>query len=398
MTDTANIRTLWVHPFNGVAGDMFLGALIDAGASLEAIRSELGKLQVDGWELSAEPIMRNGISAINVQVACNEGHVHRTAADIEAIVRQAGLSPRVTERATSVFAALAKAEGSVHAKPADQVHFHEVGGIDAIVDVVGSCIGLELLNIDQLISAPIAQGRSIVRSAHGPIPNPAPATVRLLEGLPIRGLDVEVELTTPTGAALLRTLARFESLPEMIVESNGFGAGDNELDPHPNLLHVIVGEVVTVPETVERRQMLIVETNVDDVSAEYIAHAISQLMNTGANDAWATPITMKKGRLGHTISALIAPEALPAVGSALLAETGSLGYRVRTVHRDAVERTTATVEIEGHKIRVKVSGHSAKAEFDDVAVAAEALGRPARVIAAEAEREWANHHSTTLDL
>ena len=206
--------------------------------------------------------MRNGISATNVRVACEEGHVHRTAGDITAIVGSAGLNSRVTQRATSVFAALAEAEGSVHAKPADQVHFHEVGGIDAIIDIVGSCIALELLNIDQLISAPIAQGRSIVRSAHGPIPNPAPATVRLLEGLPIRGLDVEVELTTPTGAAILRALARFEALPEMTVESSGFGAGDNELDPHPNLLHVIVGEVAAVPEGIERGQMLVVETNV----------------------------------------------------------------------------------------------------------------------------------------
>lgn len=389
-------RVLWVHPFNGVAGDMFLGALIDAGARLEQVRTGLDQLRVEGWKLTAEPIMRNGISATNVNVECHEGHVHRTAGDIERIVSNSDLAPRVKDRAISIFRALADAEGAVHGKPPDEVHFHEVGGIDAIVDVVGSCLALEDLAIDRIVSAPIAQGSSIVRSAHGLIPNPAPATVRLLEGLPIRGLDVRVELTTPTGAALLRTLAEFAPLPAMTVAANGFGAGDNELDEHPNLLHVVVGQALESHAAVATEPMTVLSANVDDLSPEYIAHAVSRLVEAGARDAWSTLISMKKGRQGQQVSALVEPIDLAKIGKVLLAETGSLGYRIRPVERHATTRQIGSVEVRGHQIRIKASAHTAKAEFDDVAAAAAALGEPARLLAAEAERLWLESQNSKL--
>ena len=377
--------TLWIHPFNGIAGDMTLGALIAAGADLEEVRSGLAKLDVDGWELRAEPVTRNGIGALNVTVETDEGHSHRTAGDIISLVQDAGLADRVTERATAVFTALATAEGQIHQIDPASVHFHEVGGIDAIVDVVGSCLALESLGVDRIVVAPVALGLGMARSAHGLIPNPAPATIALLEGVPVKGLDVTVELTTPTGAGIVRALADdFAPMPEMIITSSGFGAGDSELENHPNLLHVVVGEGARLATD----QLAVLETNVDDLSGEYLAYTVTALLDAGALDAWVTPIEMKHERPAVTISVLVAPTQIEPIGDVLLRESGSLGYRVHGVERAALDREMASVEIEGHSIRLKVTENTAKAEFVDVVAAAEALGKPARQVAADAEREW----------
>ena len=376
------ITTLWIHPFNGIAGDMTLGALIDAGADPDQIRSDLGRLNVDGWTLNVTDIFRNGIGAKNVTVDADEGHVHRTAKDIVELVAAADLPDRVVARATAVFSALADAEGHVHRTDPATVHFHEVGGIDAIVDVVGSCLALEQLGVDQIVVAPVAVGQGIAKSAHGLIPNPAPATVRLLEGVPVRGLDVRVELTTPTGAALVVALAdAYGPMPSMVVGTSGFGAGDNELDGHPNLLHVVLGESEPLPSEV----LTVLETNADDLTGEYAAHAVAQLMDAGALDAWITPISMKKSRPALTLSALVNPIDAERIGCVLLEETGSIGYRSSGVDRTALDRLVETVEVDGHPIRVKHTRSSTKAEYDDVANAAEALGRPARDIARDAE-------------
>lgn len=377
--------TLWIHPFNGIAGDMTLGALIDAGADVEQLRSDLEQLGVDGWELRVEEVFRNGIGAANVTVDADEGHVHRTAADIIEIVETAGLPERVVERATRVFRVLAEAEGHVHRADPAKVHFHEVGGIDAIVDVVGSCLALEQLDVDTIVVAPVASGIGMAKSAHGRIPNPAPATVKLLEGVPVKGLDVGVELTTPTGAAIVVALAdSFGPLPEMTVITSGFGAGDTELDEHPNLLHVVLGTADLAPS----RQLLTIETNVDDLSGEYIAHAVTRLLDAGALDAWVTPIGMKKERPAVTVSALIEPVDLERLGQVLLAETGSIGFRSRGVERFASTRTVDAVELDGQTIRIKITEHTAKPEFADVVAAAAALDRPARIVVAEADALW----------
>ena len=379
------MTTIWIHPFNGIAGDMTLGALIAAGADVEYVRGGLEKLDVDGWELRTESISRNGIGAINVTVETNEGHSHRTAGDIISLVQDAGLAHRVTERATAVFTALAEAEGRVHQADPVSVHFHEVGGIDAIVDVVGTCLALESLEVDRVVVAPVAMGHGMARSAHGIIPNPAPATIVLLESVPVKGLDVTVELTTPTGAAIVKALAdEFGPMPEMTIASSGFGAGDNELEAHPNLLHVVVGQGALLAVD----QLAVLETNVDDLSGEYLAHTITGLMEAGALDAWVTPIEMKQARPAVTISVLVEPTQIEPLGTVLLRESGSLGYRVHGVARAALDRRIETVEIEGHIIRLKVTENTAKAEFVDVVSAAEALGRPARQVAAVAEREW----------
>ena len=379
------MKTLWIHPFNGVAGDMTLGALIAAGVDVDQVRAGMEKLDIDGWELRIDDVSRNGIGAINLTVETDEGHSHRTAGDIIALVENAGLTERVVERATAVFTALAEAEGRIHQVDPASVHFHEVGGIDAIVDVVGSCLALELLDIERIVVAPVAMGQGMARSAHGIIPNPAPATVVLLEGVPVKGLDVTVELTTPTGAAIVKALAdEFGPMPEMTISSSGFGAGDNELEHHPNLLHVVVGESARLPSD----QLAVLETNVDDLSGEYLAHTVTTLLDVGALDAWVTPIEMKRERPAATISVLVDPTQIEPIGDALLAESGSLGYRVHGVARAALDREMASVEVEGHNIRLKVTENTAKAEFVDVVAAAEALGKPARQVAADAERQW----------
>ncbi len=379
------MTTIWIHPFNGIAGDMTLGALIDAGVDVEQLRTDLGRLDVDGWELKVEKISRNGIGATNVTVETNEGHSHRTAGDIITLVEAAGLPTRATDRAVAVFTALAEAEGKIHQADPASVHFHEVGGIDAIIDVVGTCLCLEALDVDRIVVAPVAMGQGIAKSAHGKIPNPAPATVALLEGVPVKGLDVRVELTTPTGAAIVAALAdAFGPMPDMVISASGFGAGDNELDEHPNVLHVVLGEGVAH----STEQLVVLEVNIDDLSGEYLAHAVTQLLAAGALDAWITPIEMKHRRPAATVSALVEPHLIEPVGDVLLKETGSLGYRAHGVDRRAIDRTIEVVTFEGHDVRVKVTTNTAKAEFADVIRAAVALDRPARQVAADVEAAW----------
>ena len=364
---------------------MTLGALINAGVDVDQLRADLGKLGVDGWELRVEAISRNGIGATNVTVETDEGHAHRTAGDIIAIVEGADLPERVTQRAVAMFTALAEAEGAIHQVDPASVHFHEVGGIDAIIDVVGTCLCLEALDIDRVVVAPVALGQGIATSAHGKIPNPAPATVKLLEGVPVKGLDVTVELTTPTGAAIVAALAdSYGPMPDMTITSSGFGAGDNELDEHPNLLHVVIG----AGSESASDQLIVLEANIDDLSGEYVAHTITQLMEAGALDAWITPIEMKHGRPAAMVSALVEPLVIESVGEVLLRESGSLGYRAHGVARTSIDRRIETVDFEGQQVRVKVTENTAKAEFVDVVQAAEALGRPARQVAADVERQW----------
>ena len=275
---TEQTRLAWFHCFSGIAGDMALGSLIDAGADIDEVRSLLRRLPVDGWSLDVEPVLRGGIAATNVHVIAPETNVvHRTAAHIIGLVHEARLPDRITQRAVATFNALAEVEGRLHRRPPSQVHFHEVGGIDAIIDVVGTCAALEVLDIDEVHASPVATGRGMVRSAHGLIPNPAPAVMGLLTGVPTYGIDIQVELTTPTGAALLAANAvSYGALPAMRIESSGFGAGDKILDDRPNLTQVVIGTRVA---SIERGQpVVLLEANVDDATGETLAHAITQLL------------------------------------------------------------------------------------------------------------------------
>ena len=411
-------RIAWFHCFSGIAGDMALGALVDAGADLDEVRAVLQTLPVSGWAIEAEPVLRCGIAATHVRVLADEAGVVRTAAHILSMVEEADLPPRVAARALATFHALAEAEGALHRRPPEQVHFHEVGGIDAIVDVVGTCAALELLGVDELVSSPVATGTGMLRAAHGHLPNPPPAVVRLLQGAPVYGVDLPFELTTPTGAALLAAnVSGWGPLPAMRVAATGFGAGTREIDGQPNVAQVVLGEAAPRPHAragsgtpgargagagavvldgplvgghladpaAGGQPVVALEANVDDATGEVLAHTVGALLAAGAHDAWVTPIVMKKGRPAHTVSALVDPALAAQVAGVLAAETGSLGVRGGTLQRWPAARTMATVDVDGRRVRVKVGPGRVKAEHDDAAVVAHETGRPLREVLAEAE-------------
>lgn len=387
-------RTLaWFHCFSGIAGDMALGALVDAGADLDEVRALCRRIPVTGWDLEARPVLRGGIAGTQVVVHAREHGVVRTYAHIAGLLDEAGLPERVHTRALAVFAALAEVEGRLHRRPAAQVHFHEVGGLDAIVDIVGTCAALEVLGVDEVAASSVATGRGMIRAHHGLLPNPAPAVVELLRGAPTYGVDVGVELTTPTGAALLAALASgFGPLPAMTIARSGFGAGSRDLEDRPNLTQVVIGAADQATDVTSGQPVVLLEANVDDATGEVLAHTVGALLDAGAHDAWVVPIVMKKGRPAHTVCALADVALAGQVAAVLTAETGSLGVRGRTMDRWPTARALGSVSVDGHLIRVKVSPGRVKAEYDDAARAAAATGRPLREVLAAAEAAWHDQH------
>ena len=381
----------WFHCFSGIAGDMALGSLIDAGADVAEVRNLLDRLPMAGWSMEVSPVMRGGIGATKVDVMVADTPVVRTYAHIIGLVDEARLPERVRNRAHATFAALADAEGHLHRRPAAQVHFHEVGGVDAVIDVVGTCAALEVLGVDTIWASPVANGMGMVRSAHGLLPVPAPAVVELLRGAPTYGRDVPYELTTPTGAALLAsTVTGWGPMPPMQVGAAGFGAGTRDLEGLPNLLQVVIGESMSeVPSRpVPGQPVTLLEVNVDDATGETLAHAVAALLDAGAHDAWITPIVMKKGRPAHTVSALADPALADQVAAVLVAETGSLGLRGETIQRWPSARIDGQVDVGGVPVRVKVGAGRVKVEHDDAARAARRTGLPLREVVSRAEEAW----------
>ncbi len=382
----------WFNCFCGVAGDMALGALVDAGADPDAVRDIVAGLGVPGWELVTAKTLRGGISATDVKVQVAESGVVRTAANILGLVAGADLPERVRGRALATFGALATVEAQLHGRPVEQVHFHEVGGLDAIVDIVGTCAALEVLDVGEVHVAPIAQGQGMIRSAHGHLPIPAPATVELLRGAPTFGTDVPHELTTPTGAALMAALASgFGPMPPMTVGSVGYGAGDRELQDRPNVTQVVIGRSEATLATGQGVQLL--ETNVDDVTGETLAYTVEALLLAGAHDAWITPVVMKKGRPAHVVSALMDPALAATVADVMLAETGSLGIRATTLQRWPRSREQVEVHVDGLRVRLKVAPGRVKVEHDDAAAVAAATGRPLREVIELAAAAWQRPHA-----
>ncbi len=380
----------WFHCFSGIAGDMALGCLIDAGADVDDVCALLRRLPLADWSLEAEPVLRGGIAATQVHVLGHDHTVTRTAAHIQGLLEEARLPERLRQRAQATFTALAEVEGRLHRRAPEQVHFHEVGGVDAIVDVVGSCAALEVLDVQEVHASAVTTGLGMIRTAHGPLPNPSPAVVELLRGAPTRGVDSAVELTTPTGAALLAALCvGWGPMPPMRIEATGFGAGSRETDERPNLTQVVVGRADTAAigtDPSDGQPVILFEVNVDDVSGEVLAHAVTALLDIGAHDAWVTPILMKKGRPGHTVSALADLAVAGQVAEILVRETGSLGVRGQELRRWPVPRRGETVAVAGLPIRVKVSPGRVKVEHDDAARVARRTGRPLREVLVEAER------------
>ena len=388
----------WFDPVSGIAGDMALGALLDAGADFDFVTAQIDTLGLDGWKLGFERVTRNEIAATHAIVDAPEGHHHRRWRDIRELLVVSPLNERVRKRAMDVFEALAVAEGLVHGVPADEVHFHEVGALDAIVDIVGVCAALESLGVDAVCCGPVAVGKGTINAAHGVLPNPPPAVVNLLADRPIVGVDIDMELTTPTGAAIVAALAgHFGAAPAMTITSSGFGAGTRDLPGRPNVTGVLIGTVARSEQAISlaadmaavegassTTELVELATNLDDVSGEVLGHAIDALLGAGALDAWAVPIVMKKGRPAYTLTALCRPEDVTLLADLAAQLTGTLGLRARTVVRTALERHTSTVDVDGHTIRVKHGPHRSKPEWEDVAAAAESLNRPPVDIAREA--------------
>lgn len=404
-------RIAFLDVFVGISGDMLLGALVDVGLPLQVLEDTVRALGLeDAVQITAERVHKGAIAATKVTVTVHgepdvpHGHLrlpkrsdhehahdaphhhhkahhhhehphhsgeHRSLSDVLALIESADLSPAVRHQAAQVFRRLAEAEARVHGIPIDKVHFHEVGALDAVVDVVGAVAGLHALGVTRVVASPVPLTRGYVDTAHGRLPVPAPATLVLLEGAPTRGLDIEAETVTPTGAALLVTLAdAFGLPPEMVVRRVGHGAGTMDL-PLPNVLRLVMGEVVDEPLQEEHAHTMVwLSTNVDDMPGEWFGPLFDHLFAAGALDVWFTPVYMKKGRPGVVINVLAAPERAPLLRRLLLKETTTLGVREEIITRWCLPRQTETVSTPWGEVRLKVAllpdgTRRAKPEFDD---------------------------------
>jgi uncharacterized protein (TIGR00299 family) protein len=400
-------RIAWFNCQAGVAGDMTMAALVDAGADTDLVASMIGGLDVGGYALMFERVQRCGVGATWANVVVHDDHTgspspgleepraaehvaHRPLREILNLLDGAELPDRVRERARAVFVRLGEVEGAIHGVDPAEVELHEVGALDSIVDVVGVCAALEALDIDEVWCSPVAVGHGSVRSAHGVIPNPAPATVALLAeaGIPTVGLDTTLEVSTPTGVALMATLASgFGAMPSISSHSVGYGAGTVDTPERANVVQVVIGQAGDRHD--DGTPVALLEANVDDVTGEVLAHTVSTLLAAGAHDAWLTPIVMKKGRPAHTVSVLCDPSGITTMRGILVRETGTLGVRMSSLQRWPQQRVETTVEIDGYSIRAKLAEHRIKIEFDDAAAAAAAIGVPVRVVLERAARRIA---------
>jgi pyridinium-3,5-bisthiocarboxylic acid mononucleotide nickel chelatase len=384
------MRVLWIDASAGAAGDMLLAALVDAGASLAAVRRALSGLPVSGYTLGTRRIVRAGLAGRRIEVRVREAATERGLAQVERIVRAGKLAPGVRDRALRVFRRLVEAEARAHGTTARATHLHEVGGVDAIVDVVGACVALDELGIERVVVSPMTTGYGTVRCAHGVYPIPGPATTLLVHGTPIRGGEIEAERLTPTGAALLTTWADdWGGPPAMRPQAVGYGAGASDFGTDPNMLRVLVGQAERSPEPPgPGPEIVVLECVLDDVSPQVLAFACERALGAGALDVFTSAVTMKKGRSGHCITALARPESFDAVARSLLRETSSLGLRYRSERRIEVERVVRAVPTRWGPVRVKVGRLDDREirispEYDDCA----AIARRERVPLAVVERE-----------
>jgi pyridinium-3,5-bisthiocarboxylic acid mononucleotide nickel chelatase len=390
--------------FSGAAGDMILAAMVHAGLAVETLHDVVRRLRLPGVTVHAEPVRRGGFAAthVKIEVGPEARKHHRHLPDILALIDGAGLSAGVTARARQVFTRLAEAEATVHGIPVEKVHFHEVGAADAIVDIVGACAGVEALGLETITCSPIPTGSGTVQCEHGTLPVPAPATAELLRGVPLAACDEPGELTTPTGAAVLTTLAEsFGPLPAMRMTSIGCGAGTRENRSRPNVLRLLIGEQSqTLPD--EEDRVVVLETQLDDATGQTIAFAIARLLAAGALDAFALPIVMKKGRPGQLLTVLCAREAVPALEDVLFGETTTFGIRQFECLRHKLAREHVSVQTRFGPIRVKVGRRGTQVvqawpEFEDCAAAAHEKGVPLRTVQDAALREWTERYGDQHD-
>ena len=379
----------WLDCSAGVSGDMLLGALVDGGVDLAVLQAAVDAVGVEPVRLTVAPVTRRGLAATKVEVHVDDRPATRTWADVRALLEGSTLGEGVRRRALEVFARLAVAEAAVHRTTPDAVHFHEVGALDAVADVVGCAAGLESLGLTSLTASPVVVGSGTTRGAHGTLPVPPPAVLALLVGAPVLAGPVAQEMTTPTGAALLAaSVSSYGPLPPMVLRRTGTGAGGRDPRELPNVLRLVLGD----PVASGGDPALLLETNVDDLDPRLWPGVLQALMDAGASDAWLTPILMKKGRPAHTLSVLCTAASSPALREVVFRETSTLGLRATSVGREVLERTERTVQVDGQPVRVKLGllhGEvvNAMPEWADVAAAAAVLGRPAKVVLRDAHAQ-----------
>ena len=391
---------LVLEPVGGIAGDMFLAAALDLGVDRAALERILGTLGVTGFRLEVTPKTDSGIRGTHVDVVLEGGHGHaghdhagghdhpRGLAEILALIDASGLSPRAKGRARALFERIGRAEAKVHGLPLAEVHFHEVGALDSIVDVCGAAVVLDLLGWPRVLCAPPELGHGIQRTAHGPMPVPPPAVLELLTGKPIRPGGPPGEAVTPTGAALLAELAEIGPLPAFVPERIGYGVGTTRWPDRPNVLRMTLAE----PAGLAAETLWVLETNLDDCPGQLVARAVEAVLEAGALDAWAAPLTMKKGRPGVLLGVLCAEDRRESITAALFAETGTLGVRRHRVERDVLDRRLETVETAYGPVRVKLALRGgqvvgAHPEYDDCLARARERGVPVREVMAAAMAE-----------
>ena len=393
------MRLAYLDCVGGLAGDMMLAALLDAGAPEQVLREVPGRLGLDGVELRLERVERHGIGALHLDVLdhgqraesspARLAHPPRSWVSIRDQLGAAELLESVRSRALSVLRRLAEAEGSIHGVSPEEVHFHELGAVDTLVDVVGAVTLLASLGVERLVCSPLPLGRGTVHTTHGVLPLPAPATARLLRGAQVVGVELDAELVTPTGAALATGLAdEWGPIPAMRLERDGFGAGTADFAERANLVRVLLGEG-DGEQPPAMHQVVLLETNLDDLIPEFIPDAAERCLAAGALDVWTAPVTMKKGRPGLIFSALARPADQNRVARAILEHTSALGVRVSSLQRYELDRELRFVELDGHEVRIKLGRLDGRVvnlapEHDDCAAIANATGRPIKSIWAAA--------------
>jgi hypothetical protein len=371
----------YLDAFSGISGDMLVGALADAGADRESIVQAIESLET-GAVLSFERVKRCGIAATKFHVSVPQTHGHRHLSHILKMIEKAELPEHAKQNASDVFRRLGEAEAAVHQMPIEKVHFHEVGAADSIADIVGACVAFESLGVEAIVSSPLNLGSGTVKTEHGVLPVPAPATAALLTGKPVYSRGPAVELTTPTGAAVVATLAHsFGALPPMKIVRTGYGAGGHDFAEQPNVLRVILGESTGA---VEATTVSVIEANIDDLSPQILGYAVERLLTQGALDATLQSIGMKKGRPGVLLRVIAKPEDRDRLAQLIFAETSTLGLRIYEAERRVQKRDWVTVETPHGTVRMKVSGDGNYApEYEDCRRLAESTGVPLKQIMAE---------------
>jgi uncharacterized protein (TIGR00299 family) protein len=382
-----SVRIAYLDAFSGISGDMTVGALLDAGAPADALIDALRSLDT-GARFEVEKTKRGGVSASKFRVIMDApGHVHRHLNHILGMIDKAPLADRAKQNASDVFRRLGEAEARVHGVPVETVHFHEVGAVDSIADIVGACVALDLLDIGEIHTSAINVGSGTVKTEHGVLPVPAPATAALLEGKPIYARGPAVELTTPTGAALAATLSSgFGPLPAMRIGSIGHGAGDRDFEDQPNVLRVLVGERTGAAEAT---LVSVLEANIDDSSPQVLGYALERLLDAGALDASFSPLQMKKNRPGALLRVIARPEDQERLAAIVFAETSTLGLRIYPAERRVEERRIVEVQTAFGPVRVKISGHGSFApEYEDCRTIALKTNTPLQQVFAAAQEAY----------